>query len=113
MRRSVLLGTGSALPRRAMGNDELAATVDTSDEWIVERTGIRNRHIAADDETTGSLATESARAAIAAAGIEAKSIDLIILATATPDQTFPATATIVQHALGCNGGIAFDVAAVW
>jgi 3-oxoacyl-[acyl-carrier-protein] synthase-3 len=112
MRRSVLLGTGSALPRRAVGNQELTETVDTSDEWIVERTGIRNRHIAADDETTGSLATDAARAAIAAAGIEAKSVDLIVLATATPDQTFPATATIVQHALGCNGGIAFDVAAV-
>jgi len=112
MRRSVLLGTGSALPRRSLGNEELALMVDTSDEWIVERTGIRNRHVAADDETTSSLATESARQAIAAAGIEAKSIDLIILATATPDQTFPATATIVQSELGCNGGIAFDVAAV-
>jgi len=112
MRRSILLGTGSALPRRAVSNEELTKTVDTSDEWIVERTGIRNRYVAAEDETTGSLATESARQAIAAAGIDAKSIDLIILATATPDQTFPATATIVQHALGCNGGIAFDVAAV-
>lgn len=112
MRRSILLGTGSALPRRALGNEELAKMVDTSDEWIVERTGIRNRYIAADDETTSSLAIESARKAIAAAGIEAKSIDLIILATATPDQTFPATATIVQSALGCNGGIAFDLSAV-
>ncbi|MCB2078615.1 MAG: ketoacyl-ACP synthase III [Novosphingobium sp.] len=112
MRRSVLIGTGSALPRRAMDNAELAKTVDTSDEWIAERTGIRNRHIAAPDETTSSLATDAARKAIEAAGIEAKSIDLIVLATATPDQTFPATATIVQDALGCNGGIAFDVAAV-
>jgi 3-oxoacyl-[acyl-carrier-protein] synthase-3 len=112
MRRSVLIGTGSALPRRALGNEELAGMVDTSDEWIVERTGIRNRHVAAPDETTSSLATESARKAIAAAGIEARSIDLIVLATATPDQTFPATATIVQSELGCNGGIAFDVAAV-
>lgn len=112
MRRSVLIGTGSALPRRALGNDELAGKVDTSDEWIVERTGIRNRYVAAPDETTASLATDSARQAIAAAGIEAKSIDLIILATATPDQTFPASATIVQQELGCNGGIAFDVAAV-
>ncbi len=111
-RLSVLIGTGSALPRRAVSNAELAAQVDTSDEWIVERTGIRNRYIAADDETTSSLATDAARRAIKAAGIEAKSIDLIVLATATPDQTFPASATLVQAALGCNGGIAFDVAAV-
>ena len=112
MRRSVLIGTGSALPRRKLGNEELAQMVETSDEWIVERTGIRNRHIASDDETTSSLATEACRNALAAAGIEAASIDLIVLATATPDQTFPATATIVQHELGCHGGIAFDVAAV-
>lgn len=112
MRRSVLIGTGSALPRRSMSNQELAAKVDTSDEWIVERTGIRNRHIAAPDETTSSLATDAALKAIEVAGIEASSIDLIILATATPDQTFPATATIVQDKLGCRGGIAFDVAAV-
>ncbi len=112
MLRSVLIGTGSHLPRRAVSNEELAKTVDTSDEWIVERTGIRNRYIAGDDETTSSLATEAARKAIAAAGIEAASIDLIILATATPDQTFPASATLVQDALGCNGCIAFDVAAV-
>jgi 3-oxoacyl-[acyl-carrier-protein] synthase III len=111
-RLSVLTGTGSALPRRALGNAELAKMVDTSDEWIVERTGIRNRHIAAPDETTVSLATAAAKQAIAAAGIDAKSIDLIVLATATPDQTFPASATLVQHELGCNGGIAFDVAAV-
>lgn len=111
-RRSVLLGTGSALPRRAVGNAELAAQVDTSDEWIVERTGIRNRHIAADDETTASLATAAAREALAAAGLQASDIDLIVLATATPNQTFPATATVVQDQLGCNGGVAFDVAAV-
>jgi 3-oxoacyl-[acyl-carrier-protein] synthase III len=111
-RRSVLIGTGSALPKRAVSNAELAAEVDTSDEWIVERTGIRNRHIAGEGETTSTLAIDAARAAIAAAGIEASSIGLIVLATATPDQTFPATATIVQDALGCNGGIAFDVAAV-
>ena len=111
-RLSVLIGTGSALPRRALGNAELAKMVDTNDEWIVERTGIRNRYVAGPDETTSSLATAAARAAIEAAGIEAKSIDLIVLATATPDQTFPATATIVQNDLGCNGGIAFDVAAV-
>ncbi len=112
MRRSVLLGTGSALPRRALGNDELAKQVDTSNEWIVERTGIRNRHIAAPDETTATLAIAAARQALDMAGIEPRSIELIILATATPDQTFPASATIVQDALGCNGGIAFDVAAV-
>jgi 3-oxoacyl-[acyl-carrier-protein] synthase III len=112
MRRSVVLGTGSALPRRAVANEELARQVDTSDEWIAERTGIRNRHIAAPDETTSSLATESARQALEAAGIDVASIDLIVLATATPDQTFPATATIVQDNLGCNGGVAFDVAAV-
>ena len=112
MRRSVLIGTGSALPAHALGNDELALRVDTSNEWIVERTGIRNRYIAGEDETTASLATDAARKAIEAAGIEAASIDLIVLATATPNQTFPATATIVQDALGCNGGIAFDVAAV-
>ena len=111
-RLSVITGTGSALPRRALGNAELAKMVDTSDEWIVERTGIRNRYVAAPDETTSSLATEAARRALEAAGIEAKAIDLIVLATATPDQTFPATATIVQDKLGCNGGIAFDVAAV-
>ena len=112
MLRSVLIGTGSALPRRALGNDELAKMVDTSNEWIVERTGIRNRYVAGEGETTSTLATAAARAAIAAAGIEASAIDLIVLATATPDQTFPATATIVQDNLGCNGCIAFDVAAV-
>jgi 3-oxoacyl-[acyl-carrier-protein] synthase-3 len=112
MRRSVILGTGSALPRRKLGNAELAGMVDTSDEWIVERTGIRNRHIAAPDETTSSLATESALKALEAAGISGSEIDLIVLATATPDQTFPAAATIVQDRIGCNGGIAFDVAAV-
>lgn len=112
MRRSVILGTGSALPRRKLGNAELAGMVDTSDEWIVERTGISNRHIAAPDETTSSLATASAKKALEAAGIDGSAIDLIVVATATPDQTFPATATIVQDQIGCNGGIAFDVAAV-
>ena len=110
--RSVLVGTGSALPKRAVSNAELAQTVDTSDEWIVERTGIRNRYIAGEGETTSTLATEAARQALAAAGLEPADIGLIVVATATPDQTFPATATQVQHALGCNGGIAFDVAAV-
>ena len=111
-RRSVLVGTGSALPMRAVSNAELAEQVDTSDEWIVGRTGIRNRHIAGEGETTGTLATAAARRALAAAGLEGKDIGLIVLATATPDQTFPATATAVQHAIGANGGIAFDVAAV-
>ena len=112
VRRSVILGTGSALPRRAVSNAEMAEMVDTTDEWITERTGIRNRHIAGPDETTSSLATDAALKAIEMAGIDPKSIGLIVLATATPDQTFPATATIVQQRLGCNGGIAFDVAAV-
>jgi 3-oxoacyl-[acyl-carrier-protein] synthase-3 len=107
-----LLGTGSALPRRIVTNAELATQVDTSDEWITARTGIRQRHIAGDDETTSSLAIAAARAALADAGVDAASIGLIVLATATPDHTFPATATTVQAALGCNGGIAFDVAAV-
>ena len=111
-RRSVLIGTGSALPARAVSNADLAAQIDTSDEWIVERTGIRNRYIAAEGETTGTLAAQAGRAAMEAAGAEPSSIDQIILATATPDQTFPATATWVQNELGCNGGIAFDVAAV-
>lgn len=110
--RSVLIGTGSALPKRAVPNAEMAKMVDTSDEWIVERTGIRNRYIAGEGETTSSLATAAARAALEAAGLEGKDIGLIVLATATPDQTFPATATIVQDAIGANGGMAFDVAAV-
>lgn len=110
--RSVLLGTGSALPKRAVSNAEMAEMVDTTDEWIVERTGIRNRYIAGDTETTGSLATLAATRALEAAGLSGKDVDLIILATATPDQTFPATATTVQHAIGANGGVAFDVAAV-
>jgi len=110
--RSVIQGTGSALPRRCMTNDELATMVDTSDTWIVERTGIRQRYIAGEGETTASLATDAARAALEMAGIEASEIDLIILATATPDQTFPASATIVQAALGITDCVAFDVAAV-
>jgi 3-oxoacyl-[acyl-carrier-protein] synthase-3 len=105
-------GVGSALPKRKVTNDELAATVDTSDEWIVERTGIRSRYIAADDETTGSLATEAARRALESAGVDPHDIQLIVLATATPDQTFPSTATKVQAALGINDCIAFDVHAV-
>lgn len=110
--RAVVRGSGSALPKRAVSNAEMATMVDTTDEWIVERTGIHNRYIAGEGETTSTLATEAAHKALAAAGIDAARVDLIVLATATPDQTFPATATIVQHNLGCNGGIAFDVAAV-
>lgn len=112
MIRSVLLGTGSALPRRVVSNDELAKTVDTSDEWIRERTGITQRYIADEDETTSTLATAAARAALEDAGIAISDIDLIVLATATPDDTFPSTATRVQHALGGSGFPAFDVAAV-
>jgi 3-oxoacyl-[acyl-carrier-protein] synthase-3 len=111
-RRSVLIGTGSALPAKVVTNSDLAAKVDTSDEWIVERTGIRQRYIADETETTASLATAAAIKALEAAGVEGSSVDLIVLATATPNQTFPATATIVQNAIGANGGIAFDVAAV-
>ena len=110
--RSVIMGTGSALPRRCVTNAEMATMVDTSDEWIVERTGIRQRYVAGEGETTSTLATDAARAALAMAGIEATDVDLIILATATPDQTFPASATIVQAALGINDCVAFDVAAV-
>ena len=112
MSGSRLLGTGSALPRRIVTNAELASRVDTSDEWITARTGIRRRHIAGEGETTATLAIAAARAALADAGVDASSIGLIVLATATPDNTFPATATKVQAALGCTGGIAFDVAAV-
>ncbi len=112
MIRSVVLGTGSALPKRCVSNAELAEQVDTSDEWIRERTGITQRYIADDGETTGSLATDAARAAMADAGVTITDIDLIVLATATPDRTFPATATTVQAALGGKGFPAFDVAAV-
>lgn len=110
--RAVVKGTGAALPAKVVTNAELAERVDTSDEWIVERTGIRTRHIAADGETTATLATQAARRALEAAGLSAQDIGLIVLATATPDQTFPATATIVQAQLGIDDCIAFDVAAV-
>ena len=111
-RRAVIKGTGSALPRTCVSNADLEKRVYTTDAWIIERTGIHTRYIAEDDETTSSLATQAARNALEAAGMAASDIDLIVLATATPDQTFPATATIVQNNLGCNGGVAFDVAAV-
>ena len=111
MRRSLIIGTGSALPPRRVTNAELQR-IETSDEWIVERTGIQARHIAAEGETTATLATEAARKAIEAAGIGIENIGLIVLATATPDQTFPASATRVQTALGIDDCIAFDVQAV-
>ncbi|MEQ7873865.1 beta-ketoacyl-ACP synthase III [Sphingomonas sp. ASV193] len=110
--RSVIRGTGSALPARSVPNAELAAEVDTSDEWIVERTGIRNRFIAGDGETTATLATAAARRALDAAGLDPSEIGLIVLATATPDQTFPSSATKVQAALGIPDCIALDVHAV-
>jgi 3-oxoacyl-[acyl-carrier-protein] synthase III len=110
--RAVIKGTGSALPKRRVSNEELAAQVDTSDEWITERTGIKFRHIAGPEETTATLAADAARKALDAAGMTEADIDLIIVATATPDQTFPASATKVQHILGHHGGVAFDVAAV-
>ena len=112
MIRSVLTGTGSALPRRRVSNAELAERVDTTDEWIVERTGIRFRHLAEPDETTVTLGTDAARRAIEAAGLQPADIDLIVLATATPDHTFPASATEVQAALGIDDAVAFDVGAV-
>jgi 3-oxoacyl-[acyl-carrier-protein] synthase-3 len=112
MIRSVIAGTGSALPARRVSNAELAQQVDTTDEWIVERTGIRFRYIAGPDETTATLAADACRAALAAAGRDAQDVDLIVLATATPDQTFPASATKVQAMLGIDDCVAFDVAAV-
>jgi len=110
--RSVVLGCGSYLPERILTNAELALKVDTSDDWIVQRTGIRQRHIAAEGEFTSHLAIKAAQAALANAGIDAQSIDLIVLATSTPDHTFPATAVEVQNALGIHHGAAFDLQAV-
>lgn len=112
MIRSVIRGAGAALPPRVVTNEELADRLETSNDWIVERTGIRQRHIAGEGETTSTLAIEAARAALADAGMDADGIDLIVLATATPDNTFPATATKVQAALGCAPCPAFDIAAV-
>jgi len=111
--RSVVRSTGAYLPANAVSNDELSRRVETSDEWIVSRTGIRQRHIAAEGEFTSDLATEAAKRALAAAGIAPSDVDLIVLATTTPDCTFPATAAIVQAKLGIEGrGFAFDVQAV-
>ena len=114
---SRILGTGSYLPEKRLTNDQLAAElaqhgVETSDEWIVERTGIRARHFAADDQGCSDLATEAARRALDAAGVTANDIDLIIVATSTPDMVFPSVATMVQFKLGTSGGPAFDVQAV-
>jgi 3-oxoacyl-[acyl-carrier-protein] synthase III len=113
LRRSVIAGCGGYLPARAVDNEELAKRVDTSDEWIVERTGIRQRHIAAEGEKTSDLAVAAARRALADARVTARDVDLLVLATATPDLTFPATATAVQAQLGmAPGSAAFDVQAV-
>jgi 3-oxoacyl-[acyl-carrier-protein] synthase III len=110
--RSVVLGCGSYLPRQILTNAELASRIDTSDEWIVQRTGIKQRHIAAEGEFTSHLAINAARVALEHAGVDAQSIDLIVLATSTPDNTFPATAVAVQNGLGIHHGAAFDLQAV-
>jgi 3-oxoacyl-[acyl-carrier-protein] synthase III len=110
--RSVVLGCGSYLPQRCLSNDDLTRIVDTSDEWIVQRTGIRARHIAADGEMTSDLGVAAARAALTHAQVDADSIDLIVVATSTPDNTFPASAVSVQAALGITQGAAFDLQAV-
>ena len=111
-RRLKILGCGSYLPERILTNAELAKTLDTSDEWIVERSGIRQRHIASDGQFTSDLALKAAERALEHAGIKAKNVDMVIVATATPDNTFPATATKVQHNLGMTTGAAFDIQAV-
>ena len=110
--RARLVGCGSHLPHRIVTNEELAQRLDTSDDWIVQRTGIRQRHIAAPGECTSDLAEAAAREALGRAGLKPSELDLIVLATATPDNTFPATATKVQARLGMTGGFAFDVQAV-
>ncbi len=110
--RSVVSGCGSYLPEKIVTNAQMEDMVDTTDEWIIERTGIRQRHIAADNELTSDLAIKAAQKALIAANIDATDIDLIVLATSTPDQTFPSTATRVQAALGMEKGAAFDVQAV-
>ncbi|MCH7485736.1 MAG: ketoacyl-ACP synthase III [Proteobacteria bacterium] len=110
--RSQIIGCGSYLPEKILTNEDLAATVDTSDQWIVERTGIRQRHIAADGELTSDLAFHSAERALRDAGMAAQDLDMIVLATTTPDNTFPATATKVQAMLGLTTGAAFDIQAV-
>jgi 3-oxoacyl-[acyl-carrier-protein] synthase-3 len=110
--RSVVRGVGACLPERVVTNDELAKQIDTTDEWIVQRTGIKQRHIAGDGETSASLGTRAAARALAAAHLSPSDIDLVIVATSTPDYTFPATATQIQAALGMGHGVAFDLQAV-
>jgi len=110
--RSLVIGCGSYLPERVVTTAELAERLDTSDQWIVQRTGIRQRHVAADGEVCSDLARNAAERALAAAGVKANEIELVVLATATPDNTFPATATRVQAKLGMTSGAAFDVQAV-
>ncbi len=112
MIRTKVIGSGAYMPANIVTNDDLAKRVDTSDEWIRERTGIRQRHIVADGEKTADLALAAARAAIQDAGIEVSDLDMVICATTTPDETFPATATIVQSKLGMTRGAAFDLQAV-
>jgi 3-oxoacyl-[acyl-carrier-protein] synthase-3 len=112
MIRSVVRGVGSALPKRVLTNQEMESMVDTTDEWIVQRTGIRQRYIAGEGETTASLGEAAARAALADAGLKPDDIDLIILATSTPDNTFPASAVNIQNRLGMKHGAAFDIQAV-
>ena len=112
MLRSIVRGVGTALPRRVMKNAEFEKLVDTTDEWIVQRTGIRQRHIAGSDETTASLGEAAARAALANAGLEPADLDMIILATSTPNNTFPATSVEIQERLGMRHGFAFDMQAV-
>ena len=111
VRRSRIIGCGSYLPKNCVTNDELAKTVETSHEWIFQRTGIKQRHICAEDETTADLATRAAMAALEDAKITGKTIDLIVLATTTPSDSFPATATVIQHRIQ-SGGFAFDIQAV-
>ncbi|MAU41706.1 MAG: 3-oxoacyl-ACP synthase [Kordiimonas sp.] len=110
--RSVFKGCGAYLPEKVLTNAELATCVETSDEWITARTGIKKRHIAAEDQTTSDLAIAAANDALKAAGMTAEDIDLVIVATATPDQTFPSTASRVQAGLGMTSGVAFDIQAV-
>ncbi|MEZ5764917.1 MAG: beta-ketoacyl-ACP synthase III [Xanthobacteraceae bacterium] len=110
--RSVVLGCGSYLPERLVTNAELAKKIDTTDDWIVQRTGIHQRHVAADGEFTSHLGLKAAQAALSNAGVDAQSIDLIVLATSTPDNTFPATAVAIQNGLGITHGVAFDLQAV-
>ncbi|WP_330167649.1 beta-ketoacyl-ACP synthase III [Bartonella grahamii] len=112
MIRSIIRGVGSALPKRSLSNDEIAKFVETSDSWIIQRTGIRQRYIASENETTVSLGVEAAQAALTNAGLTTKDIDCIILATSTPNRTFPASAVEIQSALGMSHGFAFDIQAV-